>query len=68
MLTGWIPAFRQAQGKLFAGMTATSGAHISQMIPVAAGFGGVLDVCWWVKTIPWPPAPTPCQVTLAPDT
>jgi hypothetical protein len=30
--------------------------------------GGVLDVCWWVKTIPWPPAPSPCQVTLAPHT
>jgi hypothetical protein len=32
--TDWIPALRQAQGKLFAGMTVASSAHVSQMTPV----------------------------------
>jgi|GEM_PF-1059491 hypothetical protein len=44
MATGWIPALRQAQGKLFAGMTATSSAHILQMTPVAADLARNLEV------------------------
>ena len=31
----WIPALRQAQGKLFAGMTVAWNAHVSQMTPVS---------------------------------
>jgi hypothetical protein len=43
MATGWIPALRQAQGELFAGMTATSSAHILQMTPVAADLASVMS-------------------------
>jgi hypothetical protein len=32
----WIPALRQAQAKLFAGMTAAWSFHISQMTPLLA--------------------------------